>query len=74
MQSTVEKRAAGSPTQVQFLYKHRNGRYYVRAFAGGKEKWTNIEINPLPLQIRSGVSPEGAQIEGLPSVGVQARR
>jgi hypothetical protein len=32
-----------SPTGFQFLYKHRNGRYYVRTFAGGKEKWSGLK-------------------------------
>jgi hypothetical protein len=27
-----------NPAQVQFLYKHKNGRYYVHAFDGSKEK------------------------------------
>ena len=43
MQKTVEKETVWSPTQVQFLYKHKNGRYYVRTFAGGKEKWTSLK-------------------------------
>ncbi len=30
------------PTQVRFLYRHKNGRYYVRTFASGKEKWTSL--------------------------------
>lgn len=29
-------------TNVQFLYRHRNSRYYVRTFAGGKEKWASL--------------------------------
>ena len=49
MQTTVEKQAAWSPTQVQFLYKHRNGRYYVRTFAGGKEKWTGLKTKLLSV-------------------------
>jgi hypothetical protein len=37
------------PTNVQFLYRHRNVRYYVRTFASGKEKWTSLKTNLLPL-------------------------
>ena len=32
-----------SPTKVQFLYKHMNGSYYVRIYAGGKEKWISLK-------------------------------
>jgi len=35
------------PTNVQFLYRHRNGRYYVRTYALGKEKWTSLRTNLL---------------------------
>jgi hypothetical protein len=38
MQTSIQKQTVWSPTQVQFLYRHRNGRYYVRTFARGKEK------------------------------------
>ena len=31
------------PTQIQFhLYGHKNGRYYVRTYAGGEGKWTSL--------------------------------
>jgi len=43
--TTVEKQTAWSPTSVQFLYRHQNGRYYVRTYAGGKEKWTSLRTN-----------------------------
>ena len=49
MQKTVEKETVWSPTQVQFLYRHRNGRYYVRTFAGGKEKWTSLKTKLLTV-------------------------
>ena len=48
MQKT-EKETVWSPTQVQFLYRHRNGRYYVRTFAGGKEKWTSLKTKLLTV-------------------------
>ncbi len=37
------------PTQVQFLYRHKNRRYYVRTFAGGKEKWTSLRTTLLTV-------------------------
>jgi hypothetical protein len=39
-----EKKAALQPTNVQFLYRHQNGRYYVRTYSGGKEKWTSCRV------------------------------
>jgi len=30
-----------NPTQVQSLYRHKNGHYYVRTYAGGKGNWTS---------------------------------
>jgi integrase len=44
-----EKQTVWSPTQVQFLYKHKNGRYYVRVFACGKEKWTSLKTKLLSV-------------------------
>ncbi len=38
-----KKTAVWTPTKVQFLYRHRNRRYYVRVFTGGKEKWTSLK-------------------------------
>jgi hypothetical protein len=38
-----EQRSIWAPTKVQFLYKHLNERYYVRTYAGGKEKWTYLK-------------------------------
>lgn len=38
-----------TPTQVQYLYRHRNGRYYVRTFACGKEKWASLKTNLLAV-------------------------
>jgi len=44
-----EKDAVWTPTNVQFLYPHRNGRYYVRTFAGGKEKWASMKTRLLTV-------------------------
>ncbi len=44
-----EKQTVWTPTSVQFLYKHLNGRYYVRTFAGGKEKWTSLKTKLLAV-------------------------
>ena len=49
MQKTAEKETVWSSTQVQFLYRHRNGRYYVRTFSGGKEKWTSLKTKLLTV-------------------------
>jgi integrase len=46
----ASKRAiALSPTKVQFLYRHRNGRYYVRTFADSKEKWSSLKTTLLSV-------------------------
>ena len=34
------KKPVWTRSKVQSLYRHQNGRYYARPFAGGKEKWT----------------------------------
>jgi integrase len=44
-----EQRSVWAPTKVQFLYKHLNGRYYVRTYAGGKEKWTGLKTTLLSV-------------------------
>ena len=44
-----KKETVWKPTNVQFLYRHRNGRYYVRTFASGKEKWTSLKTNLLSI-------------------------
>src|SRR4051812_43775912 len=49
MDSPGEKQTVWTPTNVQFLYKHLNGRYYVRTFAGGKEKWTSLKTKLLSV-------------------------
>lgn len=45
----LEKASVWTPTNVQFLYRHRNGRYYVRTFAGGKEKWASMKTTLLSV-------------------------
>jgi hypothetical protein len=53
-----------TPTQVQFLYRHRNGRHYVRTFAGGKEKWASLRTKLLSVaRIRMGEHIETAERE-----------
>src|SRR4029077_9180535 len=49
MQKTIEKETVSSPTQAQFFYRHRNERYYVRTFAGGKEIWTSLKTRLLTV-------------------------
>lgn len=47
--NTAEKETAWTPTQIQFLYKHKNGRYYVRTYAGGKGNWTSLKTKLLSV-------------------------
>jgi integrase len=44
-----QKKAFWKQTKVQHLYRHSNGRYYVRTFAGGKEKWTGLKTTLLSV-------------------------
>jgi integrase len=44
-----EQRSVWSPTKVQFLYRHANGRYYVRTYAGGNEKWASLKTTLLSV-------------------------
>ena len=46
---TAENETVWSPTQVQFLYRHKNGRYYVRTYAGGKGNWTSLRTKLLSV-------------------------
>ncbi len=46
---SLGKVAVWTPTKVQFLYRHLNGRYYVRTFAGGKEKWASLKTTLLTV-------------------------
>jgi hypothetical protein len=32
-------------TRLQNLLRHKSGRYYGRAFAGGKEVWTSLKTS-----------------------------
>lgn len=44
-----KKETVWKPTRVQFLYRHKNGRYYVRTFASRKEKWTSLKTTVLSI-------------------------
>ena len=46
---TAENETVWSPTQVQFLYGHKNGRYYVRTYAGGKGNGTSLRTKLLSV-------------------------
>ena len=46
---SAENETVWSPTQVQFLYRHKNGRYYVRTYAGGKGNWTSLKTKLLSV-------------------------
>jgi integrase len=49
MKTRPTEGAIWTPTSVQFLYKHRNGGYYVRTYAGGKEKWKSLRTKTLMI-------------------------
>ncbi len=49
MPTDAAKTPAWTPTKVQFLYKRLNNPYYVRTFAGGKEKWTSLKTSLLSV-------------------------
>ena len=49
MQSTISKETAWKATNVQFLYRHRNGRYYVRTLGVGNQKWTSLKTSLLSV-------------------------
>jgi hypothetical protein len=44
-----KKEILWKPTRIQFLYRHKNRRYYVRTFASGKEKWTGLKTTALSI-------------------------
>ncbi len=46
---SVEDKTTWSPTKVQFLYRHKNGRYYVRTYARGKGNWTSLKTKLLSV-------------------------
>jgi integrase len=46
---TAANKTTWHPTQVQFLYRHKNGRYYVRTYARGKENWTSLKTKLLSV-------------------------
>ncbi len=47
--TSSEKKASWTPTSVQFLYRHRNGGYYVRTYAGGKQKRPTLKTTLLSV-------------------------
>lgn len=62
-----------TPTKVQFLYRHRNGRYYVRTFAGGKEKWASLRTKLLSVaRNRMKEHVDAAERERGPGRGISA--
>jgi integrase len=48
-EETSEKKPKWKPTSVQFVYRHRNGFYYVRTYSGGKEKWSSLNTTVLSV-------------------------
>jgi integrase len=46
---TAENKTTWSSTKIQFLYRHKNGRYYVRTYARGKGNWTSLKTKLLSV-------------------------
>ncbi len=71
-----------SKTKTQGLFRHRGGKYYFRAWVGGKDKWvplgtTSIEIAKAKFQqekkalmeaARSGWEPQAGSIKGMAAI------
>lgn len=47
--STEKKSSPWKSTSLSQVYRHRNGRYYVRTYAGGKEKWASLKTTLLSV-------------------------
>jgi integrase len=45
MQTVEKKGKTWQTTRLQNLVRHRSGRYYARAFAGGKEVWKSLRTD-----------------------------
>lgn len=71
MKTSTESSSVWTPTKVQFLYKHLNGRYYVRTYAGGKEKWTSLRT-PLLSVAKNRMREHLEAAERQKSTGVAA--
>ncbi len=63
MEPSAPKQLVWISTEVQFLCRHKTGRYYVRTCAGGKQKWTSLKTTLLAV-LKSGFR----SIWGPPSV------
>jgi hypothetical protein len=40
---STDTQAVWTTTNIKSLYRHKNGRYYARVFAGGKEIWKSLK-------------------------------
>jgi integrase len=47
--ATKKKSSVWKSTSLPQVYRHRNRRYYVRTYAGGKEKWASLETTLLSV-------------------------
>jgi len=45
--SDPQKETFWKATKIQHLYHHKDGRYYVRTYAAGKEKWKSLRTTLL---------------------------
>lgn len=62
-------------TRVQFLLKHKSGRYYCRVHAGGKEHWRNLQTEHFQVA-QARLADAVAEIRGgvAKSAGTRLRR
>jgi len=49
MVTSGPKKPTWERTKTPHLYRHRNRRYYLRTFFGGKEKWTSLKTTILAV-------------------------
>ena len=47
--ATGKKTSNWTPTSLSQVYRHHNRRYYVRTYAGGKEKWASLRTTLLSV-------------------------
>ena len=75
MHANINKPAAWTPTKVPSLYRYQNRSYYVRIFAGGKEKWTSLKTTLLSVakyrikEHLDAAEPQKSPGEAVPAMG-----
>jgi integrase len=67
---TVKEAPVWQPTSLDQVYRHRNGRYYVRTYARGKEKWASLKTTLLSVA-KHRAKPHLAAADKLRAAAVQ---